>query len=170
MTTNVDPPYAGHPLSVPTTARPYQGRTAGIVTRLLANGIDLLVVIAVLAAIYGGIAAFTFLWNPRGFSWPDRLGWSMPVIGFVIAVPYLTLSWSAAGRTYGDNVLGLRVVSHNGRRLHATTALLRAVLYVLFPLGLLWVAISPRNRSLQDVIMRSRVIYDWTPAKEPIAN
>ena len=41
-------------------------------------------------------------------------------------------------------------------------ALLRAVGYVVFPIGLLWVAISPANRSVQDVILRSSVIYDWS--------
>ncbi len=32
---------------------------------------------------------------------------------------------------------------------------------VLFPLGLFWSAISRRNASLQDLLVRTSVIYDW---------
>jgi hypothetical protein len=42
------------------------------------------------------------------------------------------------------------------------TALLRAALNVVFPLGLAWVAISRQNRSVQDVALGTSVIYDWT--------
>jgi uncharacterized RDD family membrane protein YckC len=30
---------------------------------------------------------------------------------------------------------------------------------VLFPIGLLWVVIDRRRRSLQDIVFRTRVIY-----------
>jgi uncharacterized RDD family membrane protein YckC len=35
------------------------------------------------------------------------------------------------------------------------------VLYVLFPAGLLWILASRRNASLQDLIVRTAVVYDW---------
>ena len=41
------------------------------------------------------------------------------------------------------------------------TALLRAVFNVVFPLGLAWVVVSRQNRSIQDVVLRTSVIYDW---------
>jgi uncharacterized RDD family membrane protein YckC len=37
----------------------------------------------------------------------------------------------------------------------------RAVAYVVFPMGLLWTAVSPTRRSVQDVLVRSVVVYDW---------
>jgi hypothetical protein len=37
----------------------------------------------------------------------------------------------------------------------------RAVVYVVFPLGLLWSAVSSSRRSLQDVLVGSVVVYDW---------
>jgi uncharacterized RDD family membrane protein YckC len=44
----------------------------------------------------------------------------------------------------------------------------RAVLYVLFPAGLLWVLVSRRNASLQDLLVGTVVVYDWAyrPADE----
>jgi hypothetical protein len=32
---------------------------------------------------------------------------------------------------------------------------------VTFPIGILWVAMSHENRSVQDVVLRTSVIYDW---------
>ena len=66
-----------------------------------------------------------------------------------------------SGRTYGNHVMGLRVVNREGRRLHPLGAFVRAALYVIFPIGLLWVMVSGQNRSLQDLIVRTSVIYDW---------
>lgn len=154
--------------SIPAAARPYQGRRAGVVTRVAANGIDLLVVIVIVAATYGVVAGVAFLLHPRSFTPPGWLGWSIPVIGFVVVVPYLTFGWCTTGRTYGDALLGLRVVDHRGRRLHLTLAVLRAVACVVFPIGLLWAGISRANRSVQDVLLRTSVVYDWTPDSDDI--
>ena len=95
-------------------------------TRVAANIVDLVVVIVILGAIYGAIAGITFLVHPSSFRWPSSLGWSIPVVGFVIVIPYLTLSWCATGRTYGDALLGLRVVNYRGGRLRIPGATLRA--------------------------------------------
>lgn len=151
------------PSPVPVQAREYQGRRAGVVSRFVASFVDGLVVVAIVALIYVAIAAFGFLMHPRSFHWPQGLGWSLPLIGFVIVVPYLALSWAATGRTYGDALLGLRVVNWRGGRLRLAGATLRAVLCAAFPIGLVWVAVSHTNRSAQDVLLRTSVIYDWSP-------
>jgi uncharacterized RDD family membrane protein YckC len=36
---------------------------------------------------------------------------------------------------------------------------LRAVACVLFPVGLAWVAVDRRRRSVQDIVLGTRVIY-----------
>ena len=150
--------------AVPTAARAYQGQRAGVITRITANAIDLLVVVLIVCVIYAVVAGFLFLLRPSSFHFPGGLGWSIPVIGFAVAVPYLTLCWRMTGRTYGDVLLGLRVVNYDGRQLRIAGALLRAVFCVVFPIGVLWVALSPANRSVQDVVLRTSVIYDWLPA------
>jgi uncharacterized RDD family membrane protein YckC len=83
---------------------------------------------------------------------------------------YLTVCWTITGRTYGDRVLAVRVVDRRGDVLSLGTASLRAIFCVLVPLGLFWTAINRHNRSLQDVLLRTSVIYDWDVASpQPIS-
>jgi uncharacterized RDD family membrane protein YckC len=159
---------AEHASVLPRSARPYQGRRAGIATRSAAAVVDLLVVIVVVAALYLAFAGGAFVLHPSSFQWPRHLAWSVPVIGFLVAVPYLTLTWCATGRSYGDALFGLRVVNRHGQRLNLFGSAVRAILCVVFPLGLFWVVISRRNRSLQDIVVKTSAIYDWIP--EPAAS
>ena len=152
--------------AVPNAARSYQGRRAGVVSRVIASLVDLLVVVGIIVAVYAIWTGLAFLLHPRSFHFPEGLGWSIPAVGFVVAVPYLTLTWNATGRSYGAALLGLRVVGRNGGRLPFIIALLRAFVCALFPIGLLWVAVSPANRSLQDILLRTSVVYDWTPSAD----
>ena len=155
------------PSALPAAARPYQGRRAGVVTRLTAAALDLLVVILILCVTYAAVVSgFLFLLHPGSFRFPSGIGWSIPVVGFVVAVPYLALSWRTTGRTYGNALLGLRVVNYQRRQMRLVGALLRAIACVVFPIGVLWVAVSPANRSLQDVLLRTSVIYDWLPTSD----
>lgn len=140
----------------------YQGRQSGLVTRSAANVIDFLVTLAVLGALYVGVAAVKFLWNPRGFTFPAPSLALVILVGSGVAGVYFAVAWMATGRTYGDYVLGLRVVARNGHRMRPGLAMVRAVTCVICPIGLLWIVISPRRRSLQDVVLRTRVVYDWS--------
>jgi uncharacterized RDD family membrane protein YckC len=148
---------------LPREARPYQGQRAGVVTRFLAAAIDGAVVWLVLAVAYVGYAGLRFLFDPRGFTFPDAgLVFSL-LAAFVVLVVYLTAAWWLSGRSYGCLVMGLRVVNHRGGRLRLAGALVRALFCAAFPIGLLWVAVSRENRSVQDMVLRTSVIYDWQP-------
>jgi uncharacterized RDD family membrane protein YckC len=154
---------ANGPTPVPREARAYQGQRAGLVTRLVAVAIDGIVVAAVLAAGYAGWAGFRFLLDPRTFSFPEPgLVFSF-LSGFVVSTCYLAVSWWVSGRSYGALVMGLRVVGPRGRRLRAVGALVRALFCVMLPIGILWVVVSRENRSVQDVVLRTSVVYDWQP-------
>jgi len=146
---------------VPHEARPYQGQPAGVVTRLVAGVLDGLVVGIVLLAGYFGVAGLIFLVHPRGFSFPE-LGVFFSVASVLaVAFVYLTVFWALSGRTYGYLVMGLRVVRGSDRRLGLGGAAARSFLVVLFPIGLFWVPVGRSNRSLQDLVVGTRVIYDW---------
>jgi uncharacterized RDD family membrane protein YckC len=150
-----------HPGVIPAVAQPYQGRRAGLVSRLLASGVDGVVVVVILAAAYLGLVGAVFLLSPKSFSFPSP-SVVFAVTGFLLVLTlYLTASWATTGRTYGDHVMALRVVNFRGRRLRWAGAFLRAVACALFPIGLLWVAVSRENRSVQDVLLRTSVVYDW---------
>lgn len=138
---------------------------AGLVTRFAASTIDAAVVVGLLAGGYLLLVAGRFLLSPQTFRFPaPSLGWLL--IGFLaLAIIYLTVTWATAGRSYGDHVMGLRVLGARGQtRVGWASALLRATFAVLVPIGLLWVTVSRANRSLQDVVLRTSVVYDWTVA------
>ncbi len=153
MSTHVDP--------VPHEARPYQGRRAGLITRTVAAAIDLGLVLIALGVAYLGICAFLFLLDPRNFTAPIPSPSLVTAVGYAVFILYLAVNWMGTGRTYGNHVMGLRVVKREGGRVHPLAAFLRAALYAIFPIGLFWVLVSGQNRSLQDLLVRTSVIYDW---------
>ncbi len=148
---------------VPREVRVYQGKRAGIVSRLVADLLDAVVVTVTVAAGYGAVAALRFMWDPRTFSFPSASWLLLLTAGLVVTVIYLTVAWTITGRSYGKAVMGLRVLGPFGRRLRLLGAFLRALACTLVPIGLLWCAVSPANRSLQDAVLRTSVVYDWTP-------
>lgn len=152
---------ADSPLKAISPPERLQGHQAGMVSRFAAAAIDLVIVVLALGGIYAGIAGVAFLIHPRSFHWPAGLGWSIPLASAIIAGPYLAIAWSSSGRTLGDALFGLRVVNRRGARIGLTRALLRAYFYLVFPLGLFWIPFSQSRRSLQDIALRTGVIYDW---------
>ena len=156
--------------AVPPEARRYQGQRAGMVSRLLACAVDLGIVAGTVGAGYLAVSLVMFLWDPSRFHFPafDRT-WLLTAGGAVLFC-YLSASWAMTGRTWGDLLLGLRVVNYKGEQLRAAGAVLRAALCVVFPIGIFWVAVSRANRSVADLVLRTSVIYAWgddsAPARE----
>jgi uncharacterized RDD family membrane protein YckC len=105
------------------------------------------------------------VWSPTTFTWPDVPFWVTIIVEFSIAVLYLTGSWAMTGRSYGATLLGLRVLSRRGKIPGWALAFVRAVFCVFFPVGLFWVILSPERRSVQDVVLRTVVVYDWRGAE-----
>jgi uncharacterized RDD family membrane protein YckC len=138
-----------------------QGHRAGFVYRVAADAVDLVVVwllgLAVLMAV--GTTRYVLFGPP--FRLPEASVSTDALLGFLIAIAYLTFGWASTGRTLGKQLAGLRAVNRSGGRLPPVRALLRAVLCVLFPAGLLWVLVSRRNYAVHDLLVRSAVVYDW---------
>ncbi|MGK2867688.1 MAG: RDD family protein [Mycobacterium sp.] len=134
-------------------------RQAGVVSRSVAAVIDLLFVGVVLGALYVGLILARLMFNPTTFSFPTLNGVFSTAVMFGVAVFYLTACWAVSGCTVGAVTMGLRVTGRRGGRLPPLIALIRAGACVLFPVGLLWVAVDSRRRSLQDVVLGSRVVY-----------
>jgi uncharacterized RDD family membrane protein YckC len=149
-------------------ARGMQGQRAGIVSRFLADAIDFFVVVAAVIGVYLGYAVFRFLLHPRRFTWPETSTLFLGTLGWILLILYLTIAWANTGRTFGKRVLGLRVVTSGDDRLPLWRAFVRACLCALFPIGLFWTAVSSRNASVQDLIVRTHVLYDWRPKLPPL--
>ena len=156
------------PNPIPPAARPLQGLRAGVISRVMAGGVDYAVVFGLVAGFYIGLAVLRFLIDPRNFNELPHVsaGW-LVIIGFWIMVVYLWLSFATTGRTAGDRLMGLRVVGRKGTRVAWGTAFVRALFYAVFPIGLFWCAVSRENRSVQDIVLRTSVIHHWPlPTRE----
>jgi uncharacterized RDD family membrane protein YckC len=164
----VEPEGRVHPDVVPAEARGLQGLRAGLFSRIVANVIDLAVVFAAVAAIYVGWAGVKLLWQGADFSRPTPGVAIAIVVAEALHVLYFAFAWTTSGRTIGNQVMGLRVLGRDGGLLHPGMAMLRAFVCVLVPFGLLWAGVSREHRSLQDLVLRTSVIYDWRPrVREP---
>lgn len=151
---------AGMPADRIPPAAAHRGGTAGIVSRTIANVLDVTLIIGLLGVSYLVALWLLFAADPIGFRVPTP---SRPVMlgaAGALCIGYLTGCWATTGRTWGDHVLGLRVVDRRGRPLRIVPAAARAVLCVVFALGVLWAA-GPRRLSIQDITIRTKVIYDW---------
>jgi len=146
---------------LPPAANEVQGQRAGVVTRTVVMVVDAAVVAATVGVAYLAFAAVRFMRRPVNFSWPTVTFGAVIVASVVVCVLYLTVTWSTTGRSAGKRLFGLRVVEGDGERLHLIRAFLRAVTCTLFPILLYWAAISSQNRSIQDLVLRTSVIYDW---------
>ena len=152
---------------IPREARRHQGHQAGLVSRFTGSLIDGVLVTLLLLLGYLSTNVALFMLDPRGFRVVDVSAGFLLAAGITLAVLYLATSWALTGRSYGCHVMGLRVVDRRQRRPRPLLALLRAGFCVLVPIGLAWCAVSPGRRSLQDVVLRTSVVYDWSPRRSP---
>ncbi|MBM3685848.1 MAG: RDD family protein, partial [Actinobacteria bacterium] len=147
--------------SIPEDARDFQGERAGFATRFIASAIDVALVALVMMGIWLGIEILQLIFTPGVQVDPPRAA-TLVLWGYLLATVYWTVAWATSGRSLGAWVMGVRVVSRKGGRLSWPVSLARAAFSVGFPVGLFWALISKRNRSVQDVVLRTIVIYDWS--------
>jgi uncharacterized RDD family membrane protein YckC len=158
--------------------RGYQGYYAGFASRLLAMIIDTVI----LVLTYVGLAWFISvalrilpLGRIFGFSLSALLGQqeSGQVLSTETVIAVFTLStivyyvflWTMTGQTLGMILLGLRVVTIEGRRLTIWRAILRFIGYMIaalpFFLGFVWVLVDDRRQGWHDKIAGTYVAYVW---------
>lgn len=138
-------------------------RTAGVVSRGLALGIDLVVVTIATTLV----SAFVRLFGDA-IDFDSSGSRSVGVLTFVLALPftfalYCTVFWASVGRTPGMAAMGLRVVDMKLRRPGAVRSFLRVLSYsvsaILF-IGFAWAAFDRRHQAFHDKIARTLVVYD----------
>jgi uncharacterized RDD family membrane protein YckC len=153
----------GSAFAVPREARPYQGRRAGMVTRTIAAGVDSGVVLLVVGVGIVALNGLYFVLDPLRFRFVATSPAVVTAAVLATAILYLAGSWSIVGRSYGCRLMGLRIVDRQGRSPRLWLALVRATFCVVFPLGLLWCVLGRSRSSLQDLVLRTSVVYDWMP-------
>jgi len=159
----IDVLHANHIL--PPSARTFQGQRAGFVSRAIAAVIDVTLIFITVLLTAAALWMLSFIIDPAtaaldsGNRVPELI--YLVMYGYFLNWVYWTVCWALSGRTIGNLVMGIRVVGRKGQRLRWGGAAVRSAFCALFPIGLLWVIISGANRSVQDVVLRSSVIYDW---------
>jgi uncharacterized RDD family membrane protein YckC len=139
------------------------GHTAGPISRAIADVVDVVLAIVVTVIVWLGAALVRFVIAPLRFEWPTPGIVSLAVIAWIVLVVYLAIAWSGTGRSVGKQLMGLRVQMRDGAPLAGGRALARAITCAAFPLGLLSSFFNRDNASLQDVVLRTTVVYDWRP-------
>ena len=141
-----------------------RGHYAGSVSRFLGYAIDL----GVISGLFGlALAAVSFaasLVTGHTFSWDRR---ALPVAiaygGWWFA--YFAYAWAASGKTFGMAVLGLQVVSREGKTAGPRRAIVRTLAFplsfLLFGLGFAGILAGRERRALHDVIAGTAVVYTW---------
>ena len=159
----IDVIHANHTL--PPGARVFQGQRAGFVSRAIAAVIDVTLIFITVLLTAAALWMLSFIIDPAtaaidsGSRVPALL--YMVAYGYFLNWAYWTVCWALSGRTIGNLIMGIRVVNRKGERLGWGVAALRSAFCAFFPIGLLWVVLSGANRSVQDVVLRTSVIYDW---------
>lgn len=143
---------------------------AGLVTRALAIGIDLLVIDALAVVVGGAIQLIASLLGHQGTLSPLQalIGGAAWLLWGAL---YFVIFWTLTGQTPGDRVLGIRVLSVTSDRIRIRQAFVRfgAMLLAALPLGagFLPVLVDDQRRGLHDRI--AKTVVRWDEAEEVTA-
>lgn len=147
--------------TLPVAARGFQGERAGFFTRLIAAIIDVVIVGAIIAGIWIAVWLFLLVFNPLVDYGMPRPGY-FALGGYFLMWIYWSWTWTTSGRSIGQHLMGIRVVGREGGPIGWKLASVRSAFCVVFQVGILWIVVSPANRSVQDVVLRTSVVHDWS--------
>ncbi len=158
----------------PGVAHTLGGHYAGAASRLVAMVIDLSLLMVALSLATTFINALLSLFNVDALLGRFIAGEGLSaaviaavtgVTGTLFIVAYCIVGWSLNGQTVGGLLLGVRVVSTEGRRLSFGRAVLRVIGSYLSGLvifiGFGWALFDRRRQGWQDKLAGSVVVYDW---------
>jgi uncharacterized RDD family membrane protein YckC len=146
---------------------------AGLITRSISFFVDALII----AALYTGsrfgmiaVKSMLVLSLPRlthfigeVFTWTTS---------FLLIPTYYILFWTVAARTPGKWLLGLRLVTKDGKKVRFGRACLRFVAFTVsiapFFVGLIAIAFDRRRRAWHDRIAGTLVVYDRAPKRPTV--
>lgn len=149
------------------------GHYAGPLSRLLAFLLDSFIVWATFLL---GLMGLTFVID-FFFQVDLDTSWEQGFLGLLLGglwtFTYHWTSLSLAGKTIGKGVVGVSVLSRDGRPISGKHAAIRQFVFpfsfLFFGAGFLGIFVSPERRALHDAAGGSVVVYDWgdRPAEMP---
>lgn len=151
-----------HFVSIPERARGIQGEGSGFTSRFISVLFDMGLVAVGIIGVYwlwqGLRYVLSFLYDV-----PNIEGVPLLFLGYLLMWLYWAWAWAIGGKSLGNQLMGLRVQRIGGEPLGVRKAAVRSLFSVFFPIGLGWVLISKKNRSVQDIVLRTEVVFDWKP-------
>ena len=134
---------------------------AGIATRAIGLAIDVAIAQAI---VFAGGAVLALVASLVDMNLDNDLVTILGVCAWTVVVgTYFVLFWSTAGQTPGMRLMGLRVLTYDGRRPSLARSFLRLIglglsIIPLFA-GFLPVLVDDRRRGLLDMIAGTVVVY-----------
>ena len=161
-----------------------QGYYAGFASRAVAIIVDFAIIALVNAIVVASLSVFFNIRSVQIF-----INWLNGVLPGIISVfdaltgpffgvvffllfqyVYFLFFFSTTGQTVGKAIMGLRVVTTDGKRMGVKRSFIRTLCYTLSlaPLGLgfLWVLGHDKRQAWQDRIARTYVLYVWNARYE----
>jgi len=148
------------------------GHYAGPVSRLLAYLTDWFVSSAAFGLIIGGIAGASRAMFGVDIPWD----WQVGVVGLaafsVWEFLYFWVGVAISGRTLGMSVVGIKVVTDEGRPISPGRAAVRVLVLpisIATLVGVFGIVLDRKQRALHDLVASTAVVYDWgdRPAELP---
>lgn len=143
-----------------------KGYYAGFISRLVAYGVDIGVLVVAIMALTWLLRTTLELFNLE-----ERLVGEVALLVltgfglFLIVSGYYVFFWSLLGQTPGKMLMGLQIVTLTGERITFWQAVRRFLGYIvsLFCLfaGFLWILIDNRRQGWHDKLAGTCVIYIW---------
>ena len=156
-----------------------QGYYAGFTSRAVAIIVDFAIIALVTAIVVAALSLFFSISSVQRFmDWLNSvLPGSISIFDALTSPPfgviffllfeyaYFVFFFSTTGQTVGKAIMGLRVVTTDGKRMGVKRSFIRTLCYAisLAPLGLgfLWVLGEDRRRAWHDKIAHTYVLYVW---------
>jgi uncharacterized RDD family membrane protein YckC len=142
----------------------HQGHYAGALSRLLAYGVDLLILTVVYAAALALLEFAIDVATPWNIAF--KAGHVLVLVGELLwAAFYFGNSWAIFARSPGMTLLGLKIVQVDGSSLDRRHAIIRLITFPLgfltLGLGFLGIIFDRTHQAIYDRIARTAVVYDW---------
>ncbi|HEY1278404.1 MAG TPA: RDD family protein [Acidimicrobiales bacterium] len=141
-----------------------QGHYAGVVTRVSAFVIDVVVSVGLFLLF---LLLFRVGWEyitNHTITWGDHR--IITIAWFALwAIVYFAHPWATSGRSLGMAIVGLRVVRADGTPVSFGRAVVRIVTLplslIFLGIGFLIMLVQPERRALHDLIAGTAVVYSW---------
>lgn len=149
------------------SAETLKGQYAGFISRLVAFGIDVVIITASLVALGWLVNAAMRLFGAQDLSQLEII--QRAAISGIAAIAYTAgyniFFWSLASQTPGKILLGLIITTPDGRPISFGQSIRRYIGYIFsiaaLWLGFLWILVDDRRQGWHDKFAGTVVVYSW---------